>query len=202
MCYCANSDKWTPDGANAKPAKSGTTCSAGGLIGLGLLRPDWTVTWNSPGTWQHQGCLSGASLTGGPTMGVATTEQCFSTCQRYKYAAITFTGTSTMGCTCGTILSGGTPVACGTTGTWSNSVARRALEPYARRGLDSGAATVFANNAPEISAVSQQRRALEAQLRAEAAARDHAYCPEGFTGCLIPGSTQYECIDTRIELGE
>lgn len=193
MCYCANSANFIPSGTNAKVASSGTTCAAGGLIGLGVIFPDWTVTWLKPGVWSLLSCKSGATLTGGPTAGVANTEQCYEMCKRYKYAAFTYTGVNTVGCTCGTFLSGGTDVPCTTSGSWSTSAA-------IRRGLEGGGANIYINAAPAISALGQQRRAIEAQRRAEALARDNAYCPEGFTGCSIPDSTQYECIDTKTEL--
>lgn len=198
MCYCANKSSWTLNGNLVKPAEEGTTtCAKGGLIGLGLLKPDWTVTWHKPGTWQHSTCLSGATLAGGPTTGVTDINQCFAACQPYKYAAFTYTGSSTIGCTCGTVLTGGTTVACGSTGTWSNSAARRGLQT---RGLGGGAATIYVNSAPEISVVARRKREIEAELRAEAERRDNAYCPSGLTGCAIPGSKYYECINTDAEL--
>lgn len=110
---------------------------------------------------------------------------------------MTFTGSATIGCTCGTVLSGGTTVACGTSGTWSNSAARRGLQT---RGLEGGAATIFVNAAADISTVSRRKREIEAELRAEAERRDNAYCPSGLTGCAIPGSKYYECINTEVEL--
>lgn len=193
MCYCTKAASWHPKGSDVKPAASGTTtCSAGGLIGLGVLKPDWTITWNTPGNWQYSTCLRGATLAGGPTTGVTDVQQCFTACKQYKYAAFTYTGSDTIGCTCGTVLTGGSSVACGTTGTWTNSVAKR--------GLTGGAATIYQNAAPVISTIARRKREIEAELHAEAERRENAYCPAGLTGCAIPGSKYYECINTDAEL--
>lgn len=162
-----------------------------------MVKPDWTITWLTNGNWQFSTCLSGATLVGGPTTGVTDVQQCFSACSLYKYAAFTYTGSSTYGCTCGTVLTGGSSVACGSTGTWSTSAARRGLQ---MRALTGGAATIYQNAAPVISAVARKKREVEAELRAEADRRDNVYCPNGLTGCAIPNSKYYECINTDAEL--
>lgn len=128
---------------------------------------------NNP--WDFRKCLSAYSLPGSSKVqSVAGPAECFSACAGWDYVMGKYTGGG-MECTCADSVAGGVDAGC-----------------------DSASVYVWTSEGlPSVSGL--RRRALQVE---RARQRRGALCPRGMSACIVAATDEYECLDTRSELGK
>lgn len=124
-------------------------------------------------------CTTGSAAGSGSPAPFTTpnADQCFNTCQNYKYLILTQSTTASFTCQCSNFLTMGSSATCGPN----------------RQNIYNNPALI-ASGVP-----ARRRRAIAEELRR----KNNTPCPEGYDACIIPGSSHaYECLDTSAELGE
>lgn len=130
---------------------------------------------NNP--WDFRKCLSGYSVVGSSSVvNAAGPEACFAACAGWDYALGKYTSGG-MECTCANSIAGGVETTCTADSVYA----------WTREGI------------PSVSGL--RRRAVQAQ-KALGGRRAGNFCPRGFSACTVRGTAEYECLDTRSELGE
>lgn len=163
--------------ANSSPVtvsltRPGTSSTGGCPVG------EFDVEYLPATPFTFTGCFSSATITPGTSTSITDDASCFTSCAAggYKYMALTSAfNSNNYQCQC------------------SNTVT-----PGPAQTCQVGSVQVYTSST--ASGAARRRRNLLAQ---QEAARTRTLCPPFQSACTIPGSeNNYECVDTRYELGK
>ncbi|BEJ14097.1 hypothetical protein CspHIS471_0312710 [Cutaneotrichosporon sp. HIS471] len=166
-CYCTNSQ---PTSQHATAGSNSAGNCPGGTYQVNYLGPPANVL-------DFTGCTTGG-IPGSGSPGAFTTpnaDQCFTTCQTYKYLILIPSSGPSFSCQCANFLTPGSAATCNV-----------------------GVQNIYNNAAMAPSGGARKRRNQEMQKRI---AENNSPCPHGTEACLIPGSVHaWECVDTSTDL--